>query len=130
MSAVVALAGSPTGDVVAISDDNRRVIERECPTAPAGRIQVIHCGVDTSVFQPVAVANAGSAAGGGGDGPLEILAIGTLHEVKGQAVLVDACRELTGSTHPQHTTEPSGLSPQVCGPPAVSCVKTPVGGVA
>jgi colanic acid/amylovoran biosynthesis glycosyltransferase len=82
--------------VVAISDDNRRVIERECPTAPAGRIQVIHCGVDTSVFRPVAVANAGSAAGvGDGDGPLEILAVGTLHEVKGQAVLVDACRELT-----------------------------------
>lgn len=82
--------------VVAISDDNRRVIERECPTAPAGRIQVIHCGVDTSVFRPVALAKAGSAAGGGdGDGPLEILAVGTLHEVKGQAVLVDACRELT-----------------------------------
>jgi colanic acid/amylovoran biosynthesis glycosyltransferase len=82
--------------VVAISDDNRRVIEHECPTAVAGRVQVIHCGVDTSVFRPASVANAGGLAGvGEGDGALEILAIGTLHEVKGQAVLVDACRELT-----------------------------------
>lgn len=80
--------------VVAISEDNRRVIEAACPAA-AGRVQVIHCGVDTSVFRPAA------PEGGDGDGatgtagqPLEILAIGTLHEVKGQSVLVDAVRAL------------------------------------
>ena len=40
------------------------------------------------------VANVSGLAGvGEGDGALEILVIGTLHEVKGQAVLVDACRE-------------------------------------
>lgn len=82
--------------VVAISDDNRRVIERECPDAAAARVQVIHCGVDTSVFRPIDAADAGGVAGvRDGDAPLEILAIGTLHEVKGQVVLVDACRELS-----------------------------------
>lgn len=81
--------------VVAISEDNRRVIEKDCPGAPAGRVSVIHCGVDTSVFRPAieGVAERGRTAGAD-EGQLEILAVGTLHEVKGQAVLVDACEEL------------------------------------
>ncbi len=82
--------------VVAISDDNRRVIEATCPGA-GGRVEVIHCGVDTAVFQPAdrredeAVPAATQDAQ---DRPLEILAIGTLHEVKGQSVLVDSVRVL------------------------------------
>ncbi len=80
--------------VVAISEDNRQVIERDCPEAAPGLIRVIHCGVDTAVFRP-ADATSPAADGAGPDRrPLEILAIGTLHEVKGQSVLVDACREL------------------------------------
>jgi glycosyltransferase involved in cell wall biosynthesis len=86
--------------VVAISEDNRRVIEGDCPAGAAGHVQVIHCGVDTSVFRPTE-----TGAGAGRDAAtatatatdqrqLEILAIGTLHEVKGQSVLVDAVKEL------------------------------------
>lgn len=77
--------------VVAISEDNRRVIEADCPMA-TGRVRVIHCGVDTAVFQPM---NDRSAAKADGERRLEIVAIGTLHEVKGQAVLVEACRVLS-----------------------------------
>jgi colanic acid/amylovoran biosynthesis glycosyltransferase len=81
--------------VVAISEDNRQVIELECPAAPAGRVSVIHCGVDTSVFRPADGASTRSSrAAAAGGRQLEILAVGTLHEVKGQSVLVDACREL------------------------------------
>ena len=86
--------------VVAISEDNRRVILDACPAAEA-RVRVIHCGVDTSVFRPADRGDPGSETTADGppldtaDGPpLDILSIGTLHEVKGQSVLVDACRLL------------------------------------
>lgn len=78
--------------VVAVSEDNRRVILETCPDAE-GRVQVIHCGVDTSVFQPVDDRGPDSAATPEAR-PLDILSIGTLHEVKGQSVLVEACRIL------------------------------------
>lgn len=78
--------------VVAVSEDNRRVILDTCPSA-GGRVRVIHCGVDTSVFRPVDGRAPGSGTPAGG-GPLDVLSIGTLHEVKGQTVLVEACRLL------------------------------------
>lgn len=78
--------------VVAISEDNRRVIADSCPAA--GRVEVIHCGVDTSVFRPLEASVREDQAPANEGHPLEILAIGTLHEVKGQSVLVDAVREL------------------------------------
>ena len=71
---------------ITISEDNRAVIERECG-GPVGTLEVIHCGVDTSVFRP-----AGRPVEPGR--PLAILSIGTLHEVKGQTHLVEACRRL------------------------------------
>ncbi len=37
---------------VTISDDNRAVFERECG-GPIDTLEVIHCGVDTSVFHPI-----------------------------------------------------------------------------
>ena len=80
--------------VVAISDDNRRVILDACPAAD-GRVRVIHCGVDTSVFRPADSGHPPLAMPADG-APLDILAIGTLQEVKGQSVLVDACRVLAG----------------------------------
>jgi colanic acid/amylovoran biosynthesis glycosyltransferase len=46
---------------------------------------VIHCGVDPDAFQ---VADRATV------GPLRIIAVGTLHEVKGQAHLIEACRRL------------------------------------
>lgn len=73
--------------VVAISEDNRREILETCPAADPERIHVVHCGVDTSTFRPEApVAPT--------DATLRIVSVGTLHEVKGQAVLVEACRIL------------------------------------
>jgi glycosyltransferase involved in cell wall biosynthesis len=77
---------------VTISDDNRAVFERECGR-PLPSLEVIHCGVDTTVFHPVPRVAAP-------DQPLAILAIGTLHEVKGQAHLVEACRLLVAAGVP------------------------------
>lgn len=70
--------------VVTISEDNRRVIEATCGASAAGKVAVIHCGVDTASFRGAQHR----------DGPLRIVSVGTLHEVKGQAHLVDACRRL------------------------------------
>jgi glycosyltransferase involved in cell wall biosynthesis len=52
-------------------------------------VVVIHCGVDTQVFQPAA------GAPGPADGrTFTLVCVGTLHEVKGQEYLVEACRHL------------------------------------
>jgi glycosyltransferase involved in cell wall biosynthesis len=76
--------------VVTISDYNRDVILQHCGAAAAAKVTVIHCGVDIQAFQPASrVALSGSAAR-----PLRVLCIGTLHEVKGQAYLLEACRLL------------------------------------
>jgi glycosyltransferase involved in cell wall biosynthesis len=74
--------------VVAISDYNRRMILDECHGRFADRVIVIHCGVDTDVF---------AAPERPPEGRLGLLCIGTLHEVKGQTVLVEACRRLSES---------------------------------
>ena len=71
--------------VVTISGDNRTLIESTAGAAAAGKVEVIHCGVDPAAFRP---------ADRLADGPLRIVAIGTLHEVKGQVHLIDACRRL------------------------------------
>jgi colanic acid/amylovoran biosynthesis glycosyltransferase len=71
--------------VVTISGDNRAVIESTAGDAAAGKVAVIHCGIDPDAFRPPAHS---------GTGPLRIVAVGTLHEVKGQVHLVDACRLL------------------------------------
>jgi glycosyltransferase involved in cell wall biosynthesis len=71
--------------VVPISSYNQDLIVEECGEQFRDKIVVIHCGVDTQVFQPIARKLAG---------PLTILCTGTLHEVKGQTYLVEACRLL------------------------------------
>jgi glycosyltransferase involved in cell wall biosynthesis len=71
--------------VVTISGDNRALIEATAGGASSGKVDVIHCGVDPDAFP---------AADRGTDGPLRIVAVGTLHEVKGQAHLIEACRML------------------------------------
>jgi glycosyltransferase involved in cell wall biosynthesis len=71
--------------VVTISGDNRRLIEETAGAAASGKIEVIHCGIDPAAFRPVDRR---------ADGPLRIVAVGTLHEVKGQVHLIDACRLL------------------------------------
>ena len=72
--------------VVPISNYNKELIIAECGEQYRDKIVVIHCGVDTQVFQPVAQRPS--------SGPFAILCIGTLHEVKGQTYLVEACRLL------------------------------------
>ena len=75
--------------VVAISNFNRDRIIAECGPESGRKVVVIHCGVDTQVFRPPhAEPDAGVS------GRVSILCIGTLHEVKGQAYLVEACRLL------------------------------------
>ncbi len=76
--------------VVTISDFNRDLIVAECGEAYRDKIAVIHCGVDTAAFTPAHR----SASASGRPGRLQILCIGTLHEVKGQLHLVEACRRL------------------------------------
>ncbi len=77
---------------VTISDDNRKVFERECG-GPIATLEVIHCGVDTAVFHPVPRATPR-------EDRLSILSIGTLHEVKGQTHLIEACRRLAADDVP------------------------------
>jgi colanic acid/amylovoran biosynthesis glycosyltransferase len=73
--------------VVAISRYNREVIEQHCGPASEGRVAIIHCGVDTDVFRP-------GAPRAERPSQLQILSVGTLHEVKGQKFLVEACARL------------------------------------
>jgi glycosyltransferase involved in cell wall biosynthesis len=73
---------------VPISEFNRRVIEEECGTSLHTPLEVVHCGVDTSVFAPRPRRDGG---------PFTLVCVGTLHEVKGQRHLVEACRLLAGS---------------------------------
>jgi colanic acid/amylovoran biosynthesis glycosyltransferase len=78
--------------VVAISDYNREIIVEECGEAARHKVAVIHCGVDTEVFQPSAEAQRRDKTA-----TLHVLCIGTLHEVKGQTHLLAACRLLRES---------------------------------
>lgn len=75
--------------VITISRYNRDLILEECGSEFADKVQIIHCGVDTSVFA------ARTSAPKSASGPLEVLCIGTMHEVKGQTYLLEACRILT-----------------------------------
>ena len=81
--------------VVAISRYNRDRIVAECGDAALGKTMVVHCGVDTQRFRPATP----TARGGDTDltrarHPTRLLCVGTLHEVKGQAILIEACRRL------------------------------------
>jgi colanic acid/amylovoran biosynthesis glycosyltransferase len=71
--------------VVTISGDNRSLIEATAGPSAEGKVEVIHCGVDPAAFAPTDRTN---------HGPLRIVAVGTLHEVKGQIHLIEACRLL------------------------------------
>jgi glycosyltransferase involved in cell wall biosynthesis len=73
--------------VVAISQYNRDVILAECEGSDAEKVVVIHCGVDGEVFRPVPPVSRD-------DESVRLLSTGTLHAVKGQSVLLEACRLL------------------------------------
>jgi glycosyltransferase involved in cell wall biosynthesis len=73
--------------VIAISEFNRQVIVAECGGRTARGVEVLHTGVDTDHFRP-------------GERPpreddrFALICIGTMHEVKGQAYLLEACARL------------------------------------
>lgn len=71
--------------VVAISDYNRRLMTETCGEAAADKIQVIHCGVDPSLFAPESRPP--------GDA-FRILCVASLEEMKGHRILIEACRLL------------------------------------
>jgi glycosyltransferase involved in cell wall biosynthesis len=71
---------------VAISRFNQHVIEDECGPSSLGKVVVVHCGVGTERFRPRSHRDAA--------GPFTVVCVGTLHEVKGQSILVEACRRL------------------------------------
>jgi len=50
------------------------------------KLHIVHCGVDPDAFAPVERA--------GRDGPLELLCVGRLTQIKGQAVLLEALARL------------------------------------
>lgn len=74
---------------VAISRYNQQLMRQVCRWEDREKITVLHCGVDTQFFRPAAVRTNGAA-----HRPLNIFCIGTLHEVKGQQYLVQACHVL------------------------------------
>ena len=75
--------------VATISHDNRRLILSECGAGVADKVHVVRAGIDTTLFAPDP-----DAAPRNGGRPLAVLCVGTLHEVKGQAHLIEACRLL------------------------------------
>jgi colanic acid/amylovoran biosynthesis glycosyltransferase len=72
--------------VVAISEYNKQFIVRHCGEDVHDKIEVVHCGVDTRLFQP--------RQQDSGSGPFTIVCVGSLEEKKGQTYLVEACRLL------------------------------------
>jgi len=70
---------------ITISEFNRAVIEGDCGAVPRHKLETLHVGVDTAVFSPSSEEEAASTAG------LRVVCVGTLHEVKGQVVLIEAC---------------------------------------
>lgn len=76
--------------VAAISEYNRELIISECRGNFREKVNVVHCGVDTEVFR----ARSHQTPYEKGENPFLILCVGTLHEVKGQAYLIEACRQL------------------------------------
>jgi glycosyltransferase involved in cell wall biosynthesis len=69
---------------VTISRANAAVFQGECG-GHVENLDVIHCGIDGSVFQPTDRARTGT---------LQVTCVGTLHEVKGQRYLIDALARL------------------------------------
>jgi colanic acid/amylovoran biosynthesis glycosyltransferase len=74
--------------VVTVSHDNRRLIVRECGDHVAAKVHVVRAGVDTRLFAPAPHSRQGDPAA------LSVVCVGTLHAVKGQAHLIEACRLL------------------------------------
>lgn len=69
---------------VAISEHNRNFMTEKCGEELRSKIHVVHCGVDVEYFAPPATPQAA--------GPLRIICVASLWEMKGHAYLIEACR--------------------------------------
>ena len=81
--------------VVAISEHNRDFILDSVGPQFDGKIRVLHCGVDTACYASGREKRSASRKDRTPTSPIEIACIGTLHEVKGQRFLLDACARLS-----------------------------------
>jgi colanic acid/amylovoran biosynthesis glycosyltransferase len=81
--------------VAAISEYNKELIVSECRGNYREKVKVVHCGVDTEVFR----ARSHETPYEKGENPFMIVCVGTLHEVKGQPYLIEACRLLQERGH-------------------------------
>jgi glycosyltransferase involved in cell wall biosynthesis len=75
---------------VAVSSFNKEIMVREAGEAARGKVHVIHCGVDPGFFTPAAVSR-------GPHGPIRLVCVASLEEVKGHRFLIEACRLLHGA---------------------------------
>jgi glycosyltransferase involved in cell wall biosynthesis len=73
--------------VATVSEDNRRLIVGDCGEHCAPKVHVVRAGVDTTYFAP-------NGRHPPAAGSLAVICVGTLHAVKGQEHLVEACRLL------------------------------------
>jgi colanic acid/amylovoran biosynthesis glycosyltransferase len=73
--------------VVAISAYNRTAIIDHCGPRCASKVHTIHCGVDVDRFRPAPRLSHNPKT-------LQVICVGTLHEVKGQIYLLHALRRL------------------------------------
>lgn len=76
--------------VVAISNYNRKFILDICGDEYSDKVLVLHCGVNLETFAD----QHQSGSNGKDSDRFVILCIGTLHEVKGQKYLLEACEKL------------------------------------
>lgn len=87
------MLGSKVADaafVVTVSEYNRRMIVEECaPGQSTDHVHVLHCGVDTDVFAPRSPRETDGVSGA--QPAVRLVCVGTLHEVKGQRYLLEAC---------------------------------------
>lgn len=72
--------------IVTISDYNRQLLTSLYGEAIGGKIHVIHCGVDSSVFQPRRAPQP--------QAELNIICVASLEEYKGHPYLIEACAQL------------------------------------
>jgi colanic acid/amylovoran biosynthesis glycosyltransferase len=79
--------------VISISEYNKQMMIDHCGKEHAHKIHIVHCGINLERFK--AVSNLA-------EGELSIVCVGTLHEVKGQKFLIEACGKLKERGIPFH----------------------------
>jgi colanic acid/amylovoran biosynthesis glycosyltransferase len=79
--------------VVTISEYNKKIILSECGEENIDKVIVVHCGVDTEFFKPRPEYSPCPDETESKEN-MTIMCIGTLHEVKGQTYLIEACKIL------------------------------------